>query len=739
MDYHLPSGTEAIINQKKGTYHMKKRVLAILAAMVLVTAAGCSGKSDTSGSKSTSTTEKTVSSTVSEESTARQENSGSQTSGTDTGEDTVTAVTLSANQQNGQMTIARPQAKNTKMGEKDTWTIFVYMCGTDLETNIAAATGDVQQMLEAKGNDKVKFVIQTGGTKTWNNEMFNAEKAERYVVTNQDITNVGSEELVSMGDSDNLKNFLQWGVATYPADKMGVIFWDHGSGSINGVCFDELHEKDSLTLKEIDKAFSEVYAGMTDSFEFIGLDACLMGTIETANVLATYARYMYASQECEPGSGWDYTTFGTYLAEHPEADGAALGKVITDSFYDECKAIEQENNCTLTVVDLKKVDDFMIAFNDYAYQLYNAAPDHFSGIVKGVNGAENFGGNNKSEGYTNMVDIGGIVENCDAYADGKNVLKTLKDCITYNKNGDGHKNASGLSLYYPLYVEGSEELKIFADVCTSPYYLSLVDMVARGYSEEAYSNEQLFDENGQWVSTENVSDDYFNYADEEPGDEESPVIKFAEGPALDAEGNYGFVLDKESLDYAVSVEAYIFMSVEDAYLELGETYDINADWETGTFYDNFDGYWFSLPNGTLLATYIVDNDEDYAVYTAPINLNGKRTNLRIIVDDDGAYIEGAWDGIDENGFAAREIKQLKAGDKIEALYYIESEEESDTYTANAYTWQKDDNVTYTYLPAADYGYKFYVKDVYGDYRSTDSVIFTIDENGDIFFTEPEAE
>ncbi len=401
---------------------MKKRVLAILAAMVLVTAAGCSGKSDTSGSKSTSTTEKTVSSTVSEESTARQENSGSQTSGTDTGEDTVTAVTLSANQQNGQMTIARPQAKNTN-----------------------------------------------------------------------------------------------------------------------------------------------------------------------------------------------------------------------------------------------------------------------------------------------------------------------------NKNGDGHKNASGLSLYYPLYVEGSEELKIFAGVCTSPYYLSLVDMVARGYSEEAYSNEQLFDENGQWVSTENVSDDYFNYADEEPGDEESTVIKFAEGPYLDDKGNYGFVLDKESLDYAVSVEAYIFMSVEDAYLELGETYDINADWETGTFYDNFDGYWFSLPNGTLLATYIVDNDEDYAVYTAPINLNGKRTNLRIIVDDDGAYIEGAWDGIDENGFAAREIKQLKAGDKIEALYYIESEEESDTYTANAYTWQKDDNVTYTYLPAADYGYKFYVKDVYGDYRSTDSVIFTIDENGDIFLTEPEAE
>ncbi len=405
---------------KERSIQHEKRVLAILAAMVLMTAAGCSGKSDKVNTNQQASVANKATSTVASEDKKEAQDSTSST------DDSVNVLTLSANQQNGQMTIARPAAKNTKMGEKDTWTIFVYMCGTDLETNIAAATGDIQQMLEAKGSDKVKFVIQTGGTKTWNNEMFHADKAERYVVTNQDITNVGTEKLVSMGNADNLKNFLKWVVASYPADKMGVIFWDHGSGSINGVCFDELFDKDSLSLREIDQAFSEVYADMTDSFEFIGLDACLMGTIETANVLATYSRYMYASQECEPGSGWDYTTFGTYLAEHPEADGAALGKVITDSFYDECKAINQENNCTLTVVDLKKLDDLIIAFNEYAYRLYNAAPNAFSGIVRGINNADNFGGNNKSEGYTNMVDIGGIVENCTAYADGKDVLKAMK-------------------------------------------------------------------------------------------------------------------------------------------------------------------------------------------------------------------------------------------------------------------------------------------------------------------------
>ena len=45
---------------------------------------------------------------------------------------------------------------------------------------------------------------------------------------------------------------------------------------------------------------------MSDQFEFVGFDACLMGTVETAGLMASYARYMVASQETEPGCGWEY-------------------------------------------------------------------------------------------------------------------------------------------------------------------------------------------------------------------------------------------------------------------------------------------------------------------------------------------------------------------------------------------------------------------------------------------------
>ena len=55
------------------------------------------------------------------------------------------------------------------MGEDGTWTVFVYLCGTDLESDGGFATGDVQEMLNASTGSNVRFVVQTGGTYYWQN------------------------------------------------------------------------------------------------------------------------------------------------------------------------------------------------------------------------------------------------------------------------------------------------------------------------------------------------------------------------------------------------------------------------------------------------------------------------------------------------------------------------------------------------------------------------------------------
>ena len=71
---------------------------------------------------------------------------------------------------------------------------------------------------------------------------------------------------------------------------------------------------------------------MTSKFEFIGFDTCLSGSIEYANILAPYAKYMIASAQVEPSSGWSYTPIVNEILKYPDSTGADLGKVICKEY-----------------------------------------------------------------------------------------------------------------------------------------------------------------------------------------------------------------------------------------------------------------------------------------------------------------------------------------------------------------------------------------------------------------------
>ena len=714
-----------------------KRIAALLSAAAMLTAVGCG--SEESSSKAEPTTAESApaaESQAAEESTPVTE---SKSDGSAEKKTVSSGMKMSVNKSSGALSIERAGQKSTPMGDEGTWTVFVYLCGTDLESGHGSATGDIKQMLAAEGSDNVSFVFQTGGTSAWQKEEISSGENQRFVVRNGEMQLADSAELTNMGDPDTLTDFLKWGVENYPAEKMGVIFWDHGGGSIAGACFDELNEGNGLTLAEMNSSFSQVYEDMTDQFEFIGFDCCLMGTAETANIMATYARYFYGSQECEPGTGWDYTTIGSYLAQEPAANGGDLGKVVAESFYEECAQGGAENGATLTVVDLSKFDEFAAAFNDYSRTLYEGAAENFAGIVRGITTADNFGGNNKSEGYTNMVDMGGIFSNCASVADGSAAMKALRDCIVFNKNGADHANASGLSVYYPLKVQNADELKNFSGLALNPYYLSIVDRIVKGNTGEEYTNESLFDSEGNWESincSTNTEEDYFE-GKNIGKTEESRLITFENEPAQNENGGYGFKLDASGLENTASIEALIYYTNGNGLVMLGETTDVDIDLETGEVTDNFDGGWLTLAGATPLATFIADTAEGYTLYTSPIKLNGKRTNLRIRVDADySVSVEGAWDGVDENGAASREITKLKKGDKIVPLYYLEDETE---FEGTEYDWTGKDDCGYGYLPEGFYLYAFAINDVYGDFLTTAPVLFKIDKDGKMTFVASGAE
>ncbi len=702
-----------------------------------------------------------------------------------------------------------PVKSRASTADDGTWTIFVYLCGADLESEDGAATSDMEEMLYACTESNIKFVVQTGGATAWQNYGISSSKLQRYVITDGTITLMDEVKDANMGDKATFQSFLLWGLDKFAASKMGIVFWDHGGGSVSGVCFDEKFD-DSLDLIEIDEALTGVHDKLPGKFEFIGFDACLMSTIEVANMLVPHANYMVASEELEPGRGWNYTGFGEYLDAHPKCNGRELGIAIADAFYDDCcDSWGTEKETTLAVTDLSKLDNLIEKLNTALSEMYEASADTavLPVMIRNISNAKNFGGNNKTEGYTNMVDLGAILKSVESYVPSSTAAqKALKDTIVYNKLGQNEKDATGLSTYYPLSVNYSGELEMFKKICVSPYYMTFVDKVTYGANTGTtsdYSGDDYWlGDDSSWWSDDDYESDYWSYYDDDDDDlgmmflsmfsglfdddddgydyddygyddddydwgwddddddyygssssgissghgiyghgyQRRATIEYEVEPMMTDDGTFGFILTEDSMYNLDGVNCVIMMTDEDGYfIDLGVDDYVDIDWDEGIVTDNFDGLWYLLGDGQVLAMYLIEQGDDYGLYSIPVQVNGKDTNLRAMMEysDDGyeTYILGTSSGVSSNGMSSGRIKPLKRGDVIVPAYYVYNEngEYEGMIYGDEYEFTGDDSIYDGFLPEADYYYSFEINDIYGNQYYTDYVLFGVDEEGEVYF------
>ncbi len=359
------------------------------------------------------------------------------------------------------------------------WSVFVYLCGSDLESRGGAATANLVEAMKVDYPDGVTVLVQTGGSKKWNIRGVDAGKLQRFVVQKGRLKLVDEQPRASMGDAKTLTAFLQYGIANYPADHYMTVFWNHGSGSVGGVCFDELYNSDCLSLTEMSKALKA--SGV--QYDVLGFDTCLMASLELANAIAPYGKYMVASEEYEPGGGWDYEGFLKYIATNPNAGGLDLGKKICDTYMAKCKRSRTDDMATLSVVDLAKIPAVVDAFDRMASEMNGTTQDiaTFRTLTSAVRSAESYGGKSAREGYSNMVDLGDLVTKAEAVLSktGMDVLNALFSSVSYNVKGRSRINANGLSVFYPLGDISKNYLAVyFTDAATSQNYRHYVQTVA---------------------------------------------------------------------------------------------------------------------------------------------------------------------------------------------------------------------------------------------------------------------
>ena len=327
----------------------------------------------------------------------------------------------------------------------DEMTIMVYLCGTDLESRSKMATADLQEMLDAKVSDSINLIVYTGGCSNWQNNVVSSRTNQIWQVTNEGIAclddNVGSK---AMTDPKTLSEFIRWCAKNFPANRMSLIFWDHGGGSVSGFGYDEKFKTfGSMDLAEIDQALSD--GGV--EFDFVGFDACLMATTETALMLSKHADYLIASEETEPGIGWYYTGWLKKVSADPSMSTLEIGKEIIDDFMDTCARRCAGQSTTLSIVDLAEaeltVPDALAAFSSDTCDLIRN--EAYATVSNARSGSREFGSSSRID----QVDLVHLAKNMGS-AEGEALADALLGCVKYNRTSSNMTNAYGLSIYFPF-------------------------------------------------------------------------------------------------------------------------------------------------------------------------------------------------------------------------------------------------------------------------------------------------
>ncbi|MBR4456243.1 MAG: hypothetical protein IKS32_08460 [Solobacterium sp.] len=353
---------------------------------------------------------------------------------------------------------------------KANYTIMLYIAGSNLESELANATHNLVQILESKFSDSnIRFLVLTGGSKKWHmpakylasaNEEFDPawigtnttlwelfsndyRGKERYrgkmvELSEQTKMVIGEDTVLNTCDPATLKKFINWGVDYAPAEKYGLILWDHGSGPKGGFASDDFEKTfpegspeemlvnliaDALNDNDLYKKGEEG----SRKFEFLDFDTCLMGSVETTLAFADYTRAFIASPELEPGTGQDYHWLND-LAANPNMSGYEIGKKVVDLMY-KYYMVTEPGNATLTVVDTEKLlnSAFIPTLNKLAAVLKSEANtrqteaneylfyDEFASIVPSVK----YGGGE-------YIDLGNLIQKLTV-AEKEITLKNVKE------------------------------------------------------------------------------------------------------------------------------------------------------------------------------------------------------------------------------------------------------------------------------------------------------------------------
>lgn len=638
---------------------------------------------------------------------------------------------------------------------KDVVTVMVYMCGTDLESKGGMATNDLMEMADATLSDNVNVIVYTGGCKAWKNSIVSSSVNQIYRVVGGGKlecleSNMGT---AAMTDPKTLESFIEYAHSNYPANRNILIFWDHGGGSVSGYGYDEKNPNSgSMDLAEISSALKN--AGI--KYDFIGFDACLMGSLETDLMASQYADYLIGSEETEPGIGWYYTDWLTALSKDTSMSTLDIGKQIIDDFVDTCAKKCAGQKTTLSLVDLSElqqtVGDEFRAFCSDTQGLITSGD--YVAVSDARTGSREFA----TSSHIDQIDMVNFARRVGS-EEGDALAEVLLSAVKYNRTSDNMTNAYGISIYFPynsksakvdkavstyekigLDDEYTDCIREFAGLeasgqtVASSSGIDVTSLLSGGSAQSSYGSLSNIDVNEMinlissfsgMMSGRSMSDaDTADYIADNHFD--ASVLSWKE-----EDGTFYIPIGEDQWQLVNTVDLAMYYDDGSGYVDLGLDNLFEIDGK-GNLIARVDGSWLSIEDQPVAYyhTDTIDNgDDDYTITGyVPAYLNGDPVKLELVFDNDHPYGYIAGARIDYKGATdteARGLIELAAGDKIDFVcdyYTYNGEYEDSYYLGETLVISDPDNIriSNTYL-GGDYLALYRITDIYNGEYWTETV------------------
>ena len=610
----------------------------------------------------------------------------------------------------------------------DTYTLMLYMCASDLESECGFATEDLNEIMYGYTAGNLNVIVQTGGTAEWQNTVVADDRCQRYRVTEDGLELVDdSLGMQNMADSATLTDFIQYCSSNYAADHYGLVLWDHGGGVVGGYGYDENFGGDSMSLTEMSRALGDASVHL----DMLGFDACLMANFETCLMAAPYADYLIASEEPEPGCGWYYTDWIGKLSENCGIPPKRYGRQIIDDYITESGWDSPSMYSTLGMFDLQQVTQKLLPalsqFSDDAVQQLSA------GEYRRISQSRS----NTRAVYQSELDHIDLLDYAQhSQSETADQLEqAVSDCVVYYRETENGSGDNGLSILFPYYdlsaLDTLEEMyqTLGYDDAYPAFLEQFANVMAGGQiSVSGFSNTQNHAAASEYSG--------FQWFDADAGYDESYYETYSADLSLlettEVDGRWVLELSEEDWEIVNDAAMQMFAVYDGFYVDMGLDDYCEFD-DYGNLIVEYDQTWVAL-DGQVVPffheSYTSDGDSFFTCGSVPCVYNGIDAEIVLVWDTEhpSGYAAGVRP-VYTDSVAAKGLYDICDGDTFQVYYDIYDEDLNyvETMTLDDEIFTVQDSLEVGYADAAEQlgdTFIYYVlEDIYNITYYTDSIAY----------------